>query len=141
MVAGIFSYSHLGQMEDPEFTIKVMIVQAFWQGASAEEVEKQVTDKLEKKLQETPYLDIIKSYSKPGESTIFVQLKDSTLPKFVIPPCRNLCPRLGIKYARKSTTSNTPCRAAWTGPISMMNLVTRLVRFTPSQPMVSVTRN
>ena len=83
MVAGIFSYSHLGQMEDPEFTIKVMIVQAFWQGASAEEVEKQVTDKLEKKLQETPYLDIIKSYSKPGESTIFVQLKDSTLPKFV----------------------------------------------------------
>lgn len=81
--AGIFSYLHLGQMEDPEFTIKVMIVQAFWKGASAKEVETQVTDKLEKKLQETPYLDVIRSYSKPGESTIFVQLKDSTRAKYV----------------------------------------------------------
>jgi len=83
MLAGVFSYQKLGQLENPEFTIKTMIVKAMWQGASAREVEQQLTDKLEKKLQETPWLDHIRSYSKPGESTLFIQLKDHTPPDAV----------------------------------------------------------
>jgi len=83
LATGIFSYTKLGQMEDPEFTIKVMIIQTFWPGATAPEVELQVTDKIEKKLEETPHLEVVRSYSKPGESTIFLELKDSTLAKDV----------------------------------------------------------
>ena len=81
--AGLFSYFRLGQAEDPEFTFKVMVVRAIWPGASPAEMEQQVTERLEKKLQETPYLDYARSYSKPGETSIFVTLKDSTPPKEV----------------------------------------------------------
>jgi multidrug efflux pump len=77
---GVGSYLRLGQAEDPDFTFKLMVVQTRWPGASADEVERQLTDKIEKKLQETPHLDFLRSYSKPGESTIFVFVKDSTLP-------------------------------------------------------------
>ena len=56
-ITGLFSYTKLGQSEDPPFTFKVMLVHATWPGASAQEVEQQVTDKLEKKLQEVPHLD------------------------------------------------------------------------------------
>ncbi|MEQ1880522.1 MAG: efflux RND transporter permease subunit [Burkholderiales bacterium] len=78
--AGIYSYFRLGQAEDPEFTFKVMVVRAFWPGASPAEMERQVTERLEKKLQETPYLDNVRSFTKSGETTIFVALKDSTPP-------------------------------------------------------------
>ncbi|MFN0038479.1 MAG: efflux RND transporter permease subunit [Burkholderiales bacterium] len=81
--AGIFSYLRLGQAEDPEFTFKLMVVRAFWPGASPSQVEQQVTERLEKKLQETPYLDNIRSFSKAGETTVFVTLKDSTPPSEV----------------------------------------------------------
>ena len=81
--AGLFSYFKLGQAEDPEFTFKVMVVRAFWPGASPPEMEQQVTERLEKKLQETPYLDNVRSYTRSGETTIFVVLKDSTPPKAV----------------------------------------------------------
>jgi multidrug efflux pump len=77
---GVGSYLRLGQAEDPDFTFKVMVVQTLWPGASAEEVERQLTDRIEKKLQETPRLDYLKSYSKPGESTVFVFVKDSSRP-------------------------------------------------------------
>ncbi|MFZ3323530.1 MAG: efflux RND transporter permease subunit [Usitatibacter sp.] len=77
---GVGSYLKLGQAEDPDFTFKLMVVQTRWPGASAEEVERQLTDRIEKKLQETPHLDFLRSYSKPGESTVFVFVKDSTLP-------------------------------------------------------------
>ncbi|HEY2629552.1 MAG TPA: efflux RND transporter permease subunit, partial [Usitatibacter sp.] len=77
---GVGSYLRLGQAEDPDFTFKLMVVQTRWPGASADEVERQLTDKIEKKLQETPHLDFLRSYSKPGESTVFVFVKDSTLP-------------------------------------------------------------
>ena len=80
---GIFSYSRLGQSEDPPFTFKVMVVRAEWPGASALDMELQVTDKIERKLQELP-LDSIRSYSKPGEALVFVALKDS-LPSSVVP--------------------------------------------------------
>ena len=77
-LAGMLSYTKLGQSEDPPFTFKVMIVHSTWPGASAHEVELQITDKLEKKLQEVPYLDHLRSYSRAGESLIFVMAKDST---------------------------------------------------------------
>jgi multidrug efflux pump len=60
-----------------------MVVRAFWPGATAVQMAEQVTDKLERKLQETPYVDLIKSYSKPGETLIMVQLRESTPPRDV----------------------------------------------------------
>ena len=81
--AGLFSYFKLGQAEDPEFTFKVMVIRAIWPGASPAEMEQQVTERLEKKLQETPYLDSVRSYTKSGETTIFLGLKDSTPPREV----------------------------------------------------------
>jgi multidrug efflux pump len=77
-VIGVFSYGQLGQSEDPPFTFKVMVVRTLWNGASAQETELQITQKLEKKLQEAPYVDVLRSYSKPGESQIIILLKDST---------------------------------------------------------------
>jgi multidrug efflux pump len=77
-LAGLLSYKKLGQSEDPPFTFKVMVLHTTWPGASAHEVELQITDKLEKKLQEVPYLDHLRSFSRPGESLIFVLAKDST---------------------------------------------------------------
>jgi multidrug efflux pump len=79
-LVGVGSYLRLGQAEDPDFTFKLMIVRTGWPGASAEEVERQLTDKIEKKLQETPRLDFLRSYSKPGESVVFVFVKDSSRP-------------------------------------------------------------
>ncbi len=79
-VVGVGSYVKLGQAEDPDFTFKLMVVRTMWPGASAEEVERQLTDRIEKKLQETPRLDFLRSYSKPGESVVFVFVKDSSRP-------------------------------------------------------------
>jgi multidrug efflux pump subunit AcrB len=81
LIGGMFSYSNLGQDEDPPFTFRAMVVRAFWPGASATQMAEQVTDKLERKLQETPYVDKIRSFSKPGETLIIIQLKESTEPK------------------------------------------------------------
>ena len=81
--AGLLAYSKLGQSEDPPFTFKVMLVRTTWPGASAVEVEQQITDKLEKKLQEVPHLDFTNSYSRPGESMIFIIIKDDTFSKEV----------------------------------------------------------
>ncbi len=81
--AGVYAYFNLGQAEDPDFTVKVMVVRTAWPGASPLEVEQQVTERIEKKLQETPYLDFIRSYSRTGESVVFIQLKDDTQPSEV----------------------------------------------------------
>src|SRR6202047_623858 len=75
---GTLNYFKLGREEDPPFTIKTMVVKTLWPGATTPEVVKQVTDRIEKKLEELPNLDYLKSYSKPGESVVFVNLKDST---------------------------------------------------------------
>lgn len=75
LLGGVLSYMNLGQDEDPPFTFRVMVVRAVWPGATAVQMAEQVTDKLERKLQETPYIDRIKSYSKPGETIILVQLQ------------------------------------------------------------------
>ncbi len=80
-IAGIFSYNNLGRMEDPDFTIKQMVVSVAWPGATARQMEEQVTDKIEKKLQDLPGLDYLKSYSSPGVTVIYVNLKDTILQK------------------------------------------------------------
>lgn len=82
-IAGIFSYKNLGRMEDPDFTIKQMVVSIAWPGATARQMEEQVTDKIEKKLQDLPGLDYLKSYSTPGRTVIYVNLKDTVLQKDV----------------------------------------------------------
>lgn len=76
-VIGVFSYQRLGQSEDPPFTFKVMVIRTLWPGATAEQVSLQVTDRIEAKLQELPELEWIRSYSRPGESQVFVMAKDS----------------------------------------------------------------
>jgi multidrug efflux pump len=81
LIGGILGYERLGQDEDPPFTFRAMVVSAKWPGATALQMADQVTDKLEKKLQETPYIDKIRSYSKPGETLIILQLRESTPPK------------------------------------------------------------
>ncbi|HTW29358.1 MAG TPA: efflux RND transporter permease subunit [Acetobacteraceae bacterium] len=78
--AGIGSYLQLGRSEDPNFTVKTMVVQAAWPGATLNDTLEQVTDRLARKLQETPNLDYLKSYTTAGKATIFVYLKDSTPP-------------------------------------------------------------
>ena len=78
MLLGAAAYFQLGQDEDPPFTFRIMVVRAFWPGATATQVAQQVTDKLERTLQEVPGADKIRSFSKPGETTILFQLKDST---------------------------------------------------------------
>jgi len=80
VVAGIFSYLRLGRSEDPDFTVKTMVVQAAWPGATLGDTLQQITDRIESKLQETPSLDYLKSYTTAGQATIFVNLKDSTPP-------------------------------------------------------------
>jgi multidrug efflux pump subunit AcrB len=81
LIGGMLSYKNLGQDEDPPFTFRVMVVQAFWPGATALQMANQVTDKLEKKLQEVPYVNEISSYSKPGQTLTLITLRESTPPK------------------------------------------------------------
>jgi multidrug efflux pump subunit AcrB len=77
VVAGVFSYYRLGRNEDPAFVIKTMVVQAAWPGATVEDTVKQVTERLERTLQETPKLDYLRSFTRAGVTTIFVNLKGS----------------------------------------------------------------
>lgn len=71
---GALSYNQLGREEDPSFTIKTMTIQAQWPGATVTDMMDQVTDRIEKKLQETPFLDYVKSYTKPGSTVVYVNL-------------------------------------------------------------------
>ncbi|MCS3470521.1 multidrug efflux pump [Pseudomonas sp. JUb42] len=78
-LVGAMSYTKLGQSEDPPFTFKAMVVRTLWPGASAEEVARQVTDRIEKKLMETGEYERISSFSRPGESQIIFAARDSML--------------------------------------------------------------
>ncbi len=80
LVLGIAAYFQLGQDEDPPFTFRAMVVRTYWPGATAQQVAEQVTDKIERTLQEVPYTDKIRSYSKPGESQIIFQIRDNSPP-------------------------------------------------------------
>ncbi len=83
MAVGFATYFQLAQDEDPPFTFRAMVVRAYWPGATAQQMAEQVTDKIERTLQEVPYADKIRSYTKPGESLTFFQVKDSTPAKEV----------------------------------------------------------
>ena len=116
VVAGVGSYLRLGRSEDPDFTVKTMVVQVGWPGATVSDTLEQITDRLERKLQETPNLDYLKSYTTAGQATIFVYLKNST------PQLR--CRTSGIRCARKSTISATTCRKASSAPASTTSSAT-----------------
>ena len=83
MVLGFAAYFQLGQDEDPPFTFRAMVVQAFWPGATAEQMAEQVTAKIERALQDVPYAEVQRSYTKPGESLTILQVTGSAPPKDV----------------------------------------------------------
>jgi multidrug efflux pump len=95
LIAGIVGYQQLGQDEDPPFTFRAMVISAHWPGATAVQMAQQVTDPLERKLQETPYVDKIRSFSKPGETTIILELRESTPPKDVPPTWYQVRKKIG----------------------------------------------
>lgn len=78
LLGGIWGYAHLGQDEDPPFTFRSMAINVKWPGATAQQMADLVTDKIEKKLQEVPYINRIRSYSKPATSTIILELRESS---------------------------------------------------------------
>jgi len=80
---GVLSYGRLAQSEDPPFTFKVMVIRTVWPGATARQVQEEVTDRIARKLQETPDVDFLRSYSRPGESTLFFTIKDAAPPSQV----------------------------------------------------------
>ena len=80
---GITSYNKLAQSEDPPFTFKVMVVRTVWPGATARQVQEEITDRIARKLQESPDVDFLRSYSRPGESTLFFTIKDAVAPSHV----------------------------------------------------------
>jgi multidrug efflux pump len=82
--SGAFAYQRLGRSEDPNVTIKTMVVKSLWPGATTNEMASQVTDRIEKALQETPHLDYLRSYTEPGQTIIFVNLREDT-PESAIP--------------------------------------------------------
>jgi multidrug efflux pump len=82
-IFGVLAYTRLAQSEDPPFTFRVMVIQTFWPGATAQQMQEQVTDKIAKKLQETPATDFLRSYSRPGESLLFFSMKDGAPAKDV----------------------------------------------------------
>ena len=83
-IAGFYAYQKLGREEDPPFTIKTMVVRALWPGATTSDTLQQVTDRIEKKLEELPHLDFVRSYTKPGDTLVYVNLLDST-PASLVP--------------------------------------------------------
>ena len=83
MALGFATFFQLGQDEDPPFAFRVMVVKTIWPGATSQQVAEQVTDKIERALQEVPFADKIRSFSKPGESTVIFQLKDTSKPSEV----------------------------------------------------------
>ncbi|TGS27411.1 efflux RND transporter permease subunit, partial [bacterium M00.F.Ca.ET.180.01.1.1] len=83
--AGLYAYRGLGREEDPPFTIKTMVVKTMWPGASTSETVEQITDRIEKKLEELDSLDYTKSVTTAGKTVIFVNLKDTTKARDVVP--------------------------------------------------------
>ncbi len=79
-ISGARAYLELGQREDPDFTLRLMVIRTIWPGATTAQVDEVITDRLERKLQETPYFKLTRSYSKPGESLILLELKDTAPP-------------------------------------------------------------
>ena len=108
-LAGARSYFDLGRAEDPSYTIKTMVIQAFWPGATAEEMQSQVADRIEKRLQELPYFDYVKTYSRPGVTVLQPQLKDSV-------PGRQV-PDIWYQVRKKSTDIKQDLPEGVIGPV------------------------
>jgi len=83
LLAGAWAWDRLGRAEDPSFTLKVMVVTAAWPGATAEEMQAQVADRIESRLQDLPWLDTLQTYTRPGQAVITVLLRDTTPPREV----------------------------------------------------------
>jgi multidrug efflux pump len=107
-VAGLISYMRLGRAEDPSFTIKVATITAIWPGATAREMQEQVTDRIEKKLQELPYFNRAITYSKPGFSATQMEFKDNT-------PARQV-PELMYQLRKKLTDLRSDLPSGLIGP-------------------------
>ena len=103
---GLGAYTKLGQSEDPPFTFKVMVVRTNWPGASAAEVNQQVTDKIEKKLRELNEVETLRSYSRPGESQVIVVARDSLKSKEIPDVWYQVRKKIGdIKYTLPAGTN------------------------------------
>jgi multidrug efflux pump len=104
-VAGVWSYFKLGQSEDPPFTFRVMVVRTIWPGATADEVDRLVTDRIEEKLQELETLDYLRSYSRPGESQVFVIVRDDLPPRVMAESFYQVRKKIGdIRYSLPTGT-------------------------------------
>ena len=117
--AGFFSYQRLGRAEDPFFTVKVVNVSAIWPGATAAEMQTQVADPIEKKLQELPYFEKVQTYSKPSFTAMQVTFKDSTRRPRTCRICSTCC-------ARSSPTCRASCRPVCSAPPSTTNSATSI---------------
>ena len=106
--AGLFSYEKLGRAEDPSFTIKAVVVSAMWPGATAHDMQEQVADPIEKKLQELPYFDKVTTYSKPALTVMMVAFKDNT-------PARDV-PELFYQLRKKVSDVKDDLPAGVIGP-------------------------
>ena len=95
LAAGVMAYRGLGREEDPPFAIKTMVVQASWPGATIKDTLEQVTDRIEKEVQQVAGLDYVKSYTTPGQTTVFVQFRDTTKPTEIQPAFYQVRKRLG----------------------------------------------
>ncbi len=121
-VGGFFSYERLGRAEDPSFTIKVVVVSAIWPGATAAEMQEQVADRIEKKLQELPYFDKVTTYTKPSFTAMQVAFKDNTPAKDV--------PQLFYQLRKKLADIRGDLPANLIGPnINDGNMVTSILSF------------
>ena len=120
LAAGLVAFLQLGRAEDPSFTIKVATVTAVWPGATAQEMQDQVADRLEKRLQELRYYDRVETQARPGMVNMTVTLKDTTPPL----PSR----ARSTRYGKNSATRRSTCLAAWPARSSTMNIRTCISR-------------
>lgn len=125
---GVFCYEKLPRNEDPAFTIKTAVVSAQWPGASVADTTRLLTDTLEKKLQETPWLDYLESETRAGRTVIHVNLRDDTPPQRV--------PDIWYQVRKKCRTSRRPCPKGCRGLPWTTSLTTRSAQFTPLFPKV-----
>ena len=118
LIAGAIAFLKLGRNEDPAFTFRTMIVSAVWPGATMEETLQQVTERLERTLQETPNLDNLRSYTVPGQTTIFADLKGSTPPAVVATPPPIIASPASIRPGELSPDQlRAPCHSSEFQPV------------------------
>ena len=134
IIAGVLGLTHMGQKEDPDFTFRVMVVQVMWPGASIDDMQDQVVNKIERKLQETPHLDFVRSYTRAGSAIITVQVKGDTNAAEVNGRLLSGAQE-GRRHLRR--TAGRTARA----PTSTMNSATPSSRCTPSAATATAIRS